>query len=44
MVSMVAHNDFLNNGDVLTKVLSAATHPKLLNLVPTECQDRSFAR
>ena len=40
MVSMATHNALLKNGDVPTKVLkniSAATHPKLLNLVPTKC-------
>ena len=39
MVSMATHNVFLKNGDVPTKEthISAATHPKLLILVPTEC-------
>ena len=41
MVSMATFSALLKNGDAihLSTHISAATHPKLLNLVPTECLD-----
>ena len=34
MVSMATHNAILKNGDVSINHISAATQPRLLNLVP----------